>query len=66
MIKILPHQTWGNFRPRKIPSDLVMGKPLTVVREVGQGVVDLADEQILAIVQTSHRVFHGLTLATYP
>ena len=43
--------------------DLVMGKPLTVVSKGRQRVVNLADQQILAIVQPSYSVFHILTLA---
>jgi hypothetical protein len=61
---VLPHQPRGELLSSQIPIDLVVRKPLTMVGKVSQRIVDLADQQILAIVQASKSVFHLLTLAT--
>ena len=56
---IVPNQTRRDLDAAQVAVDGVMAEPLTVVSEVGQRVVDLANEQILAVVEPRNFVAHG-------
>jgi len=51
---VLPDQPWGDFVSFQIAFHRVMAKALAVVSEVGQGVVDLAHQQKLTIIEASY------------
>ena len=50
MTHILPDLAWGKLFPTQVAIDLVVAPLLTMVSEVGLGVVGLAHQQKLAIV----------------
>ena len=62
-LHVSPHQTRRDFLPTQRPIDLIVRKLLAVVGEMSQRIVNLADQQLLAVVQPSDRFFHTLTLA---
>ena len=47
---VLPHQPWGDTLTTQIPVDRIVRKLLAVVSKVCQCVVDLTDQQVLAII----------------
>ena len=57
---VFTYQSRGDSFPLQVPIDLVMRKLLTVVSKVREGVVDLANQQILTVIESRHRVFHML------
>ena len=50
MTYILPDLVWGNLFPTQVAIDLVVAPVLAMVYKVGLGIVDLAHQQKLAIV----------------
>ena len=50
MTYILPDLVWGNLLPTQVAIDLVVAPVLAMVCKVGLGIVDLAHQQKLAIV----------------
>ena len=54
---IFPNQTGGNLIPGQVTVELIVAECRSVICEIGQRIVDLADKQILAVVQTSNGVF---------
>ena len=51
MTYILPDLVWGNLFPTQVAIDLVVAPVLAMVCKVGLGIVDLAHQQKLAIVE---------------
>ena len=51
------NQTGGNLIPGQVTVELIVAECHSVICEIGQRIVDLADKQILAVVQTSNGVF---------
>ncbi len=56
---IVPDQAWGQPLSTQIAIDRVVTKAFTVMRKVGERVVDLAHQQILAILQTGDSFTHA-------
>ena len=56
---VLPDQVRGDPLAASVPVDRVVAELLTVVSKVRQRVVDLADQQILTVIEASHRCFHA-------
>lgn len=55
---VFPEQAWGEPLALSGAIDRVMTALLAVVSKGRQRVVDLADQEILTVIQTSHRFFH--------
>src|SRR3954451_7805150 len=55
---IFPDQTRRQLLAAQVAVDRIVTELLAVVRKVCQRVVDLAEQQILAIIKTSHFSFH--------
>ena len=63
---IFPYQVGRDFFACQIPVDRVMAEFLGVISKIGQRIIDLADQQILAIIQTSNGLFVSFhTFQTY-
>jgi hypothetical protein len=56
---MLPDQPWGDPLVTQVAVDRVMTELRTVVSKVGQRVVDLANQQILTVIKTSHGFLHA-------
>lgn len=52
---VFPHQAGGNFLLCQIAVDGIIAKLLGLIGKIGQGVVDLTAQQILAIIQSVNR-----------
>jgi hypothetical protein len=55
---VLPDEPWGDPLSSQVAVDRIMTELLAVVRKVRQRVVGLADQQLLTVIETGHRVFH--------
>jgi hypothetical protein len=53
-----PDQSWSDPLAMSVAIDRVMPALLAGISKVRQRVVDLADQEILTVIQTSHRFFH--------
>ena len=56
---VVPHQPRGNPLAAQIAIDGIVAESLAMIRKVRQRVVDLADQQVLAVSKTCHGFFHA-------
>jgi hypothetical protein len=54
---VVPHPAGRNLCAAEVAVDRVMAEPFAMVRKVRQRVVDLTDQQVLAIIEASHCCF---------
>jgi hypothetical protein len=55
---MVPDQAGRHLLPPQVAVDGIVAEPFAVVCEVRQRIVDLADQPILAVIETSHSFFH--------
>lgn len=63
---VLPDQPWRDALSSQVAIDGIVTEFLAVVSKVRQRVVDLANQQILAIIKSCYRCFHTVNVANDP
>ncbi len=62
---VVPNQPRGHFLTTQITIDGIVAEGLAMVRKVRQRIVDLADQEILAIGKATYRFFHAENLPLF-
>ena len=65
-LDVLPHDMWPDFISSQISVRRIMAELLGMVCKVRQRIIDLADKQILAIIQSSNLLFCRFHAGTLP
>ena len=64
---VLPHQTWSNLVSGQIAVHGIVAELLGMLGKIGQRIVDLANQQVLTVVQASDRfVYRFHAVESYP